>query len=88
MLAVDGTTRSFKVSAIGESSLAGDTIGTPQRGAGVAGSRIELPYRDIRQIDVQRTSGLKTFAIVAAVVVGAAIGIATGGGSHTPGYSR
>lgn len=88
VLATDGAAHTLKVSAVAESSLAGNVVKTPQGGADVPGSRIEVPYRDIREIEVQRTSAGKTTLVVAAVVVAAGVAIASGGGSHTPGYSR
>jgi hypothetical protein len=88
VLTADGTTHSFQVTAVGLSSLAGNAAKTPRGGTDVPGSQIELPYRDIRQIDVRRVSIFKTAAIVAAVALLAAIAIASGGGSHTPGFTR
>ena len=88
VLTADGTTHNLQVSAVGESSLVGSAVGTWKRGADAAGSRIEVPYRDIQRIEVQHVSGLKTAAIVAVVALVAAVAIASGGGSHTPGFSR
>jgi hypothetical protein len=45
-----------------------------------------MPYAAIAQIDVRPVAGLKTTGVVAAVLLGAAVAIATAGGSHTPGY--
>jgi hypothetical protein len=86
-LTADGTAHSFLVSAVGESSLVGSAVNA-KGGTDASGSRIELPYRDIQQIEVQRTSALKTATVVATVVLVAVVAIATGGGSHTPGYNR
>ena len=80
VLSADGSAHAFKVTEVGESSLTG--------GTNPAGSRIELPYRDIRQIEVQRVSSSRTTATVLALVLVGAIAIASGGGSHTPGYTR
>lgn len=88
VVTADGTTHSLRVSTVGASSLVGDSVRMWKGGTDVAGMRIELPYADLRQMDVQRVSGLKTTAIVAAVGLAAAVAIATGGGSHTPGYTR
>ena len=88
VLTADGATHGFQVSALAESSLAGDIVKTPQGGADVPGSRIEVPYRDIRELAVQRTSAAKTSLVVTAAVLAAGVAIATDGGSHTPGYSR
>lgn len=85
VLLADGTTHTLKVSAVGESSLTGNAS---HGGSDAVGSRIELPYRDIRQVDVQRVSSGKTTGIVLLVVAVAALAIASGGGSHTPGYTR
>jgi hypothetical protein len=78
VLTADGVSRRVTVGALGETSLAGDA----------AGSHIELAFRNIRQIDVERVSTLKTTAVVAGVVLLGAVAIATGGGSHTPGFTR
>jgi hypothetical protein len=88
VLTADGTTHRFEVSAVGESSLFGNAVGTWKSGADAAGSRIEVPYRDIQQIEVQHVSGFKTTGIVAVVGLVAAVAIASGGGSHTPGFTR
>ena len=85
VVSADGASHRFQISAVGELSLIGNTV---KDGTEAAGMRIELPYRSIRQIDVERVSGVKTTVIVAAVALAAAIAIATGGGSHTPGYNR
>jgi hypothetical protein len=87
VVTADGATHRLLVSAVGESSLAGSAVRV--KGAtDVAGSRIELPYGDIRQIEVERISGVKTTATALAVALVAAIAIATGFGNHTPGYNR
>jgi hypothetical protein len=78
VLTADGATHRVTVSVLGETSLTGNAAGTP----------IELPYRDIRQIDVEHVSTLKTTALVAGVAVIGWVAIATGGGSHSPGFNR
>jgi hypothetical protein len=83
----DGAAHRLRVSTVGESSLAGDALRT-KGSTDAAGSHLELAYRDIRQIEVERVSGFRTTAIVAGLVLAAAVAIATGGGSHTPGYTR
>ena len=88
VVTTDGKTHSFQVTAVGASSLSGSAVRMSEGGTDAAGSRIDLPYRDIRQIEVQRINGLKTSAVVVAVVLAAAVGISTGWGSHTPGYHR
>lgn len=85
VLMTDGTKHGLKVTAVGESVLVGD--GTKLSGATDApGSHLELRYRDMRQLEVERTDGLKTTGLVAALVAVAVIGIASGGGSHEVGY--
>ena len=88
LLTADGASHSLRVSAVGESSLVGTAVGTWKHSADVVGSQIELPYRDIQQIEVQHVSALKTTALVAVVALVAAVAIASGGGSHTPGFNR
>jgi len=83
----DGSAHSLLVSAVNEASLVGRVI-RAKGSTDAAGSQIELPYRDIQQLEVQRVSAVKTTAIAAAVALVAAVAIASGGGSHTPGYSR
>lgn len=78
VLTADGASHRVEIGVVGETSLSGNA----------AGSHIELPFRDIRQIDVEHASAGKTTALVAGVVLLGAVAIATGGGSHTPGYSR
>jgi hypothetical protein len=84
----DGTTHSFRVSAVGESSLVGNAVRSANGGTDAVGSRIELPYQDIRELDTRRVSGAKSTALAAVVVLAAAVAIASGGGSHTIGYNR
>jgi hypothetical protein len=78
VLTADGASRRVTVGVVGETSLSGDA----------AGSHIELPLRDIRQIDVEHVSAGKTTALVAGVVLLGGVAIATGGGSHSPGFNR
>jgi hypothetical protein len=78
VLTADGASHRLQVGALGETSLSGDA----------AGSHIELPFRDIRQIDVEHVSAGKTTALVAIVVLLGAVAIATDGGNHPPGYHR
>jgi hypothetical protein len=81
----DGTVHGLKVTSVGESALSGDA--SKLAGAVDApGSHLELRYRDMKELDVQRINGLKTTGIVAAVVVVAVIAIASGGGSHEAFY--
>ena len=87
VVTADGATHRLQVSAVGESSLVGSAVRV-KGAADVPGSRIELPYGNIRQIEVERISGVKTTAVTVVVALLLAIGIATGFGSHTPGYHR
>lgn len=79
---------SFQVTAIGESSLAGNAVRMWRGGSDVVAARIDVAFLDIAQIEVQRVSDLKATSVIAAVVLGALIGILSGGGSHTPGFNR
>ena len=88
VLTKSGASHSFQVTAIGATSLVGDAVKMSGGGSDAVGARIDMPYADIAQIDVRRVDGLKTTGVVAAAVLAAAVAIATGGGSHTPGYSR
>jgi hypothetical protein len=80
-----GASHTFQVSVVGETSLVGNAVGTWKSDADVVGSQIELPYRDIEQIERQHVSAVKTTALVAAVAVVAAVAIATNNGTKTPG---
>ena len=84
----DGTKRSLRVTAVGESSLVGNAVKVANGGADAAGSRIELPYQDIRELETRRVSSGKTTVLIVVLVLAAAVAIASGGGSHTPGYGR
>lgn len=81
----DGTTHNLQVTELGESSLVGNAVGTWKVSTDVVGSRIELPYRDIQQIELQHVSALKTTALVAAVALVATVAIITSNGTKTPG---
>lgn len=82
--ATDGASHTFQVSAVGESSLVGNAVGT-WKGTDAVGSRIELPYRDIQQLEVQHVSAVKTTALVGVVALVAAVAIITDAGTKTPG---
>jgi hypothetical protein len=91
VLMADGTTHGLKITDFGLTSLVGEAVQMPNGGRDATGSRLDLHYQDIRQIDVQRYSGPKTatlVAIVAAVGIIALVLIATGGGQHSPGFNR
>ena len=80
-----GATHTFKVTAVGATSLGGNAVDTWERGTDAVGSQIDVPYADVAELDVKRTSGLKTAGLVAAVVL-VVVAIASGGGSHDVGY--
>jgi len=65
-------------------SLVGNAVGAWKASADVVGSRIELPYRDIQQIELQHVSALKTTALVAAVALVATVAIITNNGTKRP----
>jgi hypothetical protein len=83
-----GPNHSFQVTAVGESSLAGNAVKLSGGGSDAVGARIDVAYVDIEQIEVRRVSGLETTGVIAAVALVVLVGTATGWGSHTPGYSR
>jgi hypothetical protein len=82
-----GPVRSFQVTAVGATSLGGDAVRTWERGPDPVGSRIDVPYSDIAELDVKRASGFKTAGLVTAAVLVVVV-IASGGGSHSVGYNR
>jgi hypothetical protein len=84
VLTADGTRHTLMVSTVGESSVAGNAVRAWNGGSDAAGTRIELPYRDIQKIEVQHVSALKTTALVSAVALVAAVAIVTQGGTQSP----
>jgi hypothetical protein len=88
VLTKSGASHSFQVTAIGATSLVGNAVKMSGGGSDAVGARIDIPYADIAQIDVRRVNGLKTTGVIVTVLLAATVAIATGGGSHTPGYSR
>ncbi len=82
-----GPVHTFQVTVVGATSLGGNVVNTWEGGPDPVGSRIELHYLDIAELDVKRTSGLKTAGLVAAAVL-VVVAIASGGGSHSPGFNR
>ena len=75
--------QTIRVTTVGASSVIGsaDSPATP----------IEIPYQDIKDIEVRQGSGAKTtWLMVGAVVLGLAIwvGSASGWGQHTVGFNR
>ena len=83
VLTRSGASHSFEVTAVGATSLAGKTVKIMGVGSPEAwGAQIDIPYADIAQIDVRRVQGLKTTGVIAAVVLGAVVGIAAAQASH------
>jgi hypothetical protein len=82
----DGTVHSFQITEVGATSLGGNAVTMWKGGLDPAGSRVDVPYSEMTQLDVKRTSGLKTAGFVAAVAI-VVVAIASGGGSHSVGYS-
>jgi hypothetical protein len=81
----DGLVHSFQIIVVGATSLGGNAVKTWKGAPDPVGSRIDVPYSDIAELDVKRTSALKTTGL-AAVAVLVVIAIASGGGSHGVGY--
>ncbi len=81
----DGPVHSFQIIVVGATSLGGNAVKMWRGAPDPVGSRIDVPYSDIAELDVKRTSGLKTTGL-AAVGVLVVIAIASGGGSHGVGY--
>lgn len=82
-----GAVHSFQVTEVGATSLGGNAVRTWEGGPEPGGSRLDVPYSDIAELDVKRSSGLKTAGLVAAAVL-AVVAIASGGGSHDVGYGN
>jgi hypothetical protein len=83
-----GPVHSFQVTVVGATSLGGNAVKTWAGGdADPVGSRIDVNYSDIAELDVKRASGLKTAGLVAAAVL-VGVAIASGGGSHDVGYGN
>ena len=83
-----GARHSFQVTAVGESSLAGNAVKLSGGGSDAVGARIDVPYLDIAQIEVRRVSGLKTTGAIIGVALAVWVGAVTGWGSHAPGFKR
>jgi hypothetical protein len=82
-----GPVHIFQVTVVGATSLSGNAVRTWEGVPDAVGSRIDVPYSDIAELDVKRTSGLKTTGLVVAAVL-AVVVIASGGGSHDVGYGN
>src|SRR4249919_3906059 len=78
-----GTVHSFQVSVVGATSLGGNAVSTWKAGPDPIGSQIDVPYADITELDVKRTSGSKTAGMIAAALLAVvAIAIGSGGAEH------
>ena len=82
-----GPVHSFQVTVVGATSLSGNAVKEWEGGPDPVGSRIDLPYSEIAELDVKRTSGLKTAGLVAAAAL-VVVAIASGGGSHAAFYGN
>ena len=82
-----GVTHALKVTTVGSDSLGGTAVAVWGANPDPVGARIDVPYADIAELEVRRTSGLKTAGLIGAVVV-AVLLIASGGGSHDVGYGN
>ena len=82
VLTKSGASRSFEVTEVGATSLAGKTVRMFGVGSSDGwGSLIEMPYADIAQIEVRRVEGLKTTILVAVLVIAADVAINSSSGS-------
>ena len=82
-----GPVHTFQITVVGPTSLGGNAVKTWSGHPDPVGSRIDLPYSEIAELDVKRTSGLKTAGLIAAAVL-VVVAIASGGGSHDVGYGN
>jgi hypothetical protein len=85
----DGAVHTIKITKVGEASLSGDVVNTWKKNpADLPGTQLDLRYQDIQEVSIRHVNVLATAAIVIVVVIAAAVGIATGGGQHSPGFNR
>ena len=82
----DGPVHSFQVTVVGATSLGGDAVQMWKGGVDPIGSRIDVPYSDITELDVKRTSGLKTAGLIAAALL-VVVSIAYGHVDHSQNYT-
>lgn len=82
-----GSVHSFQVTVVDATTVGGNAVKAWQGGPDPVGSRIDVPYSDIAELDVKRASGLKTAGLVAGAVL-VVVAIASGGGSHDVGYGN
>ena len=83
----DGGTHTLQVAVVGMTSLGGNVVNTWKGDASAVGTRFDVRYADITELDVRRLSGLKNVGLGAAAVL-VWIAAATNGGRHSPGYNR
>ncbi len=81
-----GPVRSFQITEVGATSLGGNAVKIWGGGADPVGTRIDVQYSEVTELDVKRTSGLKTAGLIAAALL-IVVAVASGGGSHEVGYS-
>jgi len=79
----NGAVQTFRVTTVGASSVIGnsDQPATPK----------EIPYQDIKELEVRHGSGAKTTSLVVGAVflgLGILVGSASGWGQHTVGFNR
>lgn len=82
-----GAVHSLQVTDVGATSLSGTAVRAWGGGSDPVGSRIDVPYSEVAELDVKRPSGLKTTGLVLGVAAVIAL-IASGGGSHDVGYGN
>jgi hypothetical protein len=86
---MDGTVHNLKVTKLGDASLSGDIVNTwSGNAADVPGTQLDLRYQDIQRIAIRHVNVIAAVAIVVVIVVATVAAIATGGGNHSPGFSR
>jgi hypothetical protein len=81
-----GLVLSFQITVVGATSLGGDAVHMWKGGVDPVGSRIDVLYSEITELDVKQTSGLKTAGLIAAALL-VGVAIASGGGDHSLGYT-
>jgi hypothetical protein len=81
-----GLIHSYQITVVGATSLGGDAVHMWKGGVDPIGSRIDVPYSDITELDVKRTSGLKTAGLIAAALLVVVV-IATGRVDHSQNYT-
>jgi len=81
-----GLVHSFQITVVGATSLGGAAVHMWKGGVDPVGSRIDVLYSEITELDVKQTSGVKTAGLIAAALV-VVVAIASGGGDHSLGYT-